>query len=298
MTMRFVAAGLAAGAALVLIPAGNAAATFMGYTEAGVGPSGIPFTEQTATTSPFGLTSDIQNTTGGHGYGNARLDFLAGTVQGRVHGCAGGPVNDTGHGTSQSRATNETLTVRSDTLPTGTTVQITFCTSFSAEISGSVQDPALVGNSFSRAQGSFRLDGQILFSAGFDSTQEWASLPGTGDFTGQQGNASLVRTATFGARVGESFTISLSATAYAIGSVTGRAGRFPQSSGSAGYAMTFGLGDITSGARLEWQGQSWFGSCAGAGGLIPPNPIDPPVPAPGGVALAGAAMLAVTRRKR
>jgi hypothetical protein len=261
---------------------------------------GIGAQDEQSTGTSFGLSSERENAIGGHGYAKTMFSFTDGTVRARNHACAGSGdgayPGDLADATSEVFLPNQNLFVRSSTLPDGAQVAITICYSISATMSGNLVNSNESSN-FSRNSMSIRINDQIVVSAQQQALNGWTGFTNTGDFLGQSGGTvTKDGSFTFNARVNRSFTLRLSMSSHSQAILGSKSASAPNtvSEGTAGCAMTFGLGGITSGARLEWQGSNWTGNCDPSLPLIPENPV----PAPGtAAALAGLGAWATRRRR-
>jgi MYXO-CTERM domain-containing protein len=294
-------AKLALSAAALLCAAAPSFAGSINYIGRAVGfARNATFTDKTSTQTAFSLTSESENAIGGHGYATTSFSFTGGTVRARNHACVGSGdgayPGDQADATSEVFLPSQNLFVRSSTLPDGAQVAITICYSISATMSGELLN-SNADNNFSRNSMSIRINEQPIVSAQQQAQNGWNGFTNSGDFAGQSGGTvTKAGSYTFNVRVNRSFSLRLSMSSHSQAFLESQPASAPNSvcQGTAGCAMTFGLGAITPGARLEWQGADWTGNCNPSLPLIPENPV----PAPGAAAaLAGLGAWATRRRR-
>jgi len=264
------------------------------------GPVVVGTSSQSSTNSQFTVNAERAGSRGAHGYSELDVDIFGGVVTGRNHACVG-PSTPGGGDTATADASlqmfSETMTVTSDTLPIGTMVSIMVCVSISSEMHGSITEQSLIGTSYSRT----------TISAGFGASsltgthltdQYWENPRGTfDDFLGQTGNTvTASQMFLLNKKVGDVLPFAMSADSETKAASAYLAGSFPMATGSAGFAITFGLMSITDGAHLEWRGLEWTGSCGDSSVLIPPNPLEPTPGAAAAFAIAG--LFTGARRRR
>lgn len=249
----------------------------------------------------FMLERERADDRGNHGYALTELDFRAGYLRGRNHACVGpSPATFIGNarGTNLILSFSESLTVTSDTLPFGTPVTFRLCVDMSSEITGSVTDPARAGGRSSTVM-AIDLAGSLLTQGRHETGDDWSNPNGgfAGLFAGQTGEFFSERQVfTFTRTVGQTIPFGFNADSDTFASATNRGeGGIPIATGSAGFAMTFGIESITAGARLEWGGSEWTGSCGGSAALVPPNPV---VPAPSTLIALSLAAATISRSRR
>ena len=292
----------AVGAIAIVVSAALVApahATFFGEAKSTSGGIGGNIVTQTSTNPTFGLTTDWNSIRGNHAYSELNADFGAGIITGRNHACVGPTSpgsNDGATGSSQIINQNaEILTIVSDTLPVGTDVTVLLCFNMSSQMSGSANERALV-------TGGSSTTGFLLYINGFLQTavhktdKFWENPTGSGHFAGM--NEETVSASIIGysitKKVGQNFSLITEVRSSTSAGATYQPGAFPTSSGSAGFAMTFGIMSVTAGAHVEWNGSPWVGSCLPSAPLIPDNPV----PAPGGAIALLAGAPALLRRRR
>jgi hypothetical protein len=250
----------------------------------------------------FDLETESENLVGGHGYAEVSLDFAAGKITGRNHACVGPTqptLNDNASGECRAFASEEQLTITSDTLPLGTPVMIKLCVDMSSQIAGIATPKPRIGASESTtALGFSTILGQNFvgsFVGRHETERYWEDLTGFGVFTGQNTEIVTFRgSITVQVLVGDVLLLNANGTSSTVAAASSAPGEFPIADGSAGFAMTFGLESITDGAHLSWNGANWTGSCDPSLPLIPDNPV----PAPSATLLLCAAAVAPCARRR
>lgn len=259
---------------------------------------GAPSSSHEGTSASSSFVDDSENMIGGHGYSQVRLDFAGGLITSRNHACVGPAFgfSDQAGANGAVRLVDEVFTVMNDNLPSDTMIDIVLCLSISSDVAGDVRDGA-AGNNFSRNIFSARLDGQTVASGSHTADSGWQNTYGSGIFASVDNRIATFETSVaFSIRVGRTFDFSLSGVSTSQASdINNLPFSFPLATGSAGYAITFGVSSMTEGAHLDWNGQVWTGSCESSAALIPPNPI---TPAPSSVGAIGLGLAIVGRRRR
>lgn len=258
---------------------------------------GAPSSSHSGTSPSSSFMDDSENLIGGHGYSQVHLNFAGGLITSRNHACVGPAFgfSDQAGANGAVRMFDEQFTVVNDSLPSGTMVDIVLCLSISSDVAGEVRDGA-GGNNFSRNTFSARLDSQTIASGTHTADTGWQNTYGSGIFAGVDSRTATYETSVaFSIREGRTFNFSLSGVSTSQASdINNWPFSFPLATGSAGFAITFGLAAITEGAHLEWNDQVWTGSCESSAGLIPPNPITPTPSSLGAIGLG----LAIAGRRR
>ena len=254
-------------------------------------------------TDPFAsLEAEVVNDTGGHGYAEGDLDFGGGIITGRTHGCVG-PVRpvttDRAGGTTDAGVTAEMIVARSDSLVFGAAMTVTICYSITSNVYGTTSDPALTSSGTSDNSFGIAVNGQSVVSASHGIDFGTQVIESTGAFAGAASQtATIMGTYDFVVANGIPFALTVSASSHASANArSALTGGLPTLvSGSAGFAMTFGL--HATDASFTWGNLPWKGTCGGSEFLVPPNPVEPDLPAPSTLlAFVGAAPLAARRRR-
>ncbi len=287
-----------------------AMAQFQGRIVAGAGYVD-PFVQTVNGMPSYALTHKVENVYGGDGGATSNLVFSSGTLGVSTHGCASPNLDfptvnyrtDGGNGTARSMAQLQEMTVRSDTLPRNTVVNLKFCINAAVMVSSVLRVPSQVTNLSSESSFFFGVSSKFSVAGSLRVVGLDTHLTSSGVFNAMEGSQEYFHTFEVTEKVGVPFFITLQADSdsyancFSVRTNDGILAGF--SSASSGIGVTCGLDSITDGTYLfstTTQSQ-WTGTCGGASGYIPPNPVHFGAPEPAAFIPLGMGLAIVIRRK-